>query len=72
MVTVLALAGSNTRPAEPTSVVNEVPFGLPCTDSVCVRASHAGGSRSATWSMATAAPRSTWTHCGNALLALSQ
>src|SRR5262245_28157805 len=53
-------------------VVNVVPLVLPRTDSVWVRAPHEAGScrtmRLALW----AEPRSTWTHWGNALFALSQ
>ena len=42
------------------------------TDSVSVRAPHAAGSCSTTRLALCADPRSTCTHCGNALLALSQ
>src|SRR5882757_8080659 len=55
-------------------VENVVASRLPCRDKVCVRAAHAvaGGSFSVTLPTLVEAPRSTWTHCGNALLALSQ
>ncbi len=49
-----------------------VPSVLPCTDSVWVREPHAVGSRSTSRFTPTPAPRSTWIHCGKALLALSQ
>ena len=42
------------------------------TVSVSLRAPHAAGSCSTTLVTDRAEPRSTWTHCGNALLALSQ
>ena len=55
-------------------MLNAVPLVLVCTESVCVRVAHAeaGGSVRVTLPMLVAAPRSTWSHCGNALLALSQ
>ncbi len=50
-----------------------VPSVLPWTASVSVRAAQpATGSFSTTWLTATDAPRSTCSHCGNALFALSQ
>src|SRR3979409_1589182 len=74
MATVLPVAGSNVRPAEADSVVKLLPSVLPRIDSVWVRVDHAasGGSFSVTLPMLVAAPRSTCTHCGKALLALSQ
>ncbi|GAA1032962.1 hypothetical protein GCM10009557_33170 [Virgisporangium ochraceum] len=70
-VTVLLVPGANDCPAAATIVVNPEPFVLPCTVSVCVRVSHAGGSLSTTWSTLCSLPRSTCAHCGNAP-ALSQ
>ncbi len=74
MVTVLPVAGSNRRPDEPDRVVQVEPLVLPCRVSVWVRAAQAvaGGSFSFAWSMARLLPRSTCTHCGNALFGLSQ
>ena len=72
IVTVLPVAGLKTRPAEADSVVNEEPLVLPCIDSVCVRVPQPGGSFSTTRLTVAAAPRSTCSHCGNALLTLSQ
>ena len=55
-------------------MVKVVPFVLVCTDSVWVRVPQAasGGSFSVTRPMVTLEPRSTCSHCGKALLALSQ
>src|SRR6266545_1926511 len=72
MLTVLPPAGSNTYPVDVVIVLKPVPSELPCRATVWVRASHDGGSFSTTWSIAVAVPRSTWAHCGNAPLALSQ
>ena len=75
MVTVLprGRVEACSRP-RPTSVLKVEPLVLPCTDSVWVRVAQAagGGSFSTTRLTVVAAPRSTCTHCGNALLALSQ
>jgi hypothetical protein len=73
-LTVLPVAGLNVRPADGTAVLNVVPSVLVCTDRVWVRVAQAaaGGSLSAIRSMRVAAPRSTWTHCGNEPLTLSQ
>ena len=71
-VTTLLAAGSKTYPVEPTMSVKLDPLVLPCIDSVSVRTPHAGGSFRTSWSMLVLLPRSTWAHCGNALLALSQ
>jgi hypothetical protein len=74
IVTVLPpLFGSNVYVPE-ASVENDVPFVLPWTESVWLRAPQAvdGGSFSTTLPIENAVPRSTCTHCGNALLALSQ
>ena len=53
---------------------NVVPSVLPRTDSVWVRAPHAveGGSLITTFPSASVVPRSTCSHCGNALFVLSQ
>ena len=69
----VASAGLNVYVPDAT-VVNEVPLVLVCTESVWVRVAHAaaGGSLSVTLPMLVAAPRSTWSHCGNAPLTLSQ
>ncbi len=72
IVVVLPAAGSNTRAADPASALNAVPFELPCTLSVCVRAPHDEGSLRTTWSTSTEPPRSTWTHCGKELDGPSQ
>src|SRR5947209_3137591 len=73
MVTVLPLAGSNAYPCDATRSVNVEPVALPCTDSVSVRAAHPDvGSLSTTRSTLTDEPRSTCSHCGNALFVLSQ
>jgi hypothetical protein len=74
MVTVLPVAGLKTRPVLPERVLQVELLVLPSTLSVWVRVaqSDGGGSLSLTWSIATLLPRSTWTHCGNALLGLSQ
>src|SRR5688572_28887463 len=72
MVTTLLEDWLNTRPADADRSLNEVPLTLPCTARVWVRVPQWVGSFSTTWSMAVLAPRSTWIHCGNALLALSQ
>src|ERR1700754_3162053 len=74
METVFPEAGLKVYVAEPTAVPNEVPFVLVCTDNVCVRVAHAaaGGSFKVTLPTANVEPRSACTHCGNALLALSQ
>ncbi len=69
---VIVAVGANVWTAEPTIVVKPVPSVLPCTDRVWVLASQVAGSLSTTWSMLVLAPRSTWAHCGKALLALSQ
>ena len=69
----VASAGLNVYVPDAT-VPNVVPSVLVCTESVCVRVAHAeaGGSLRVTLPMLVAAPRSTWSHCGNAPLALSQ
>src|SRR5690349_19977851 len=54
------------------SVENDEPLVLPTTSMVWLRAPHEVGSCRTTLLMLCAEPRSTWTHCGNALLALSQ
>src|SRR5688500_16116864 len=74
MLTVLPVAGLNVYPDAGTTVVNDEPLVLVCTESVCVRVAHAasGGSFSAIRPTLVAAPRSTCTHCGNEPLALSQ
>src|SRR6266550_1715274 len=72
MVTELVDAGSKTYPVEATTVEKPVLSVLPCTDKVWVRAPQLAGSRSTTWSMLVTPPRSTCTHCGKALLVLSQ
>src|SRR5947207_3275853 len=72
-VTVLPVAGSNVYPADATMSVKLVPLVLPCTARVSVRVPQlATGTFSTTLVTLTDAPRSTWSHCGNALLALSQ
>ena len=71
-MTALPDAGSKTRPAEADSVANEEPSTLPWTDSVCVRVPQPAGSRSTTRLTDAAEPRSTWSHCGNVPLTLSQ
>ena len=57
-----------------TIVVNVEPSELPAIDSVWVRVPQAveGGSLSTILPTSVGAPRSTCSHCGNALLALSQ
>jgi hypothetical protein len=74
IVTVLAEDGLKTYPALAFRVVKVDPLVLPCTVSVWVRVCHAaaGGSLRTAWLTLTAEPRSTWSHCGNALLLLSQ
>ena len=74
MLAVLPVAGSNVYPADATTVEKVPPSRLPCTDRVCTRVPQAlaGGTRSVTLPTLVEAPRSTWSHCGNALLALSQ
>src|SRR5687767_12094907 len=53
--------------------LNVLPLALPCTDRVCVRAPQpATGSFRTIWVVLTDAPRSTCSHCGKALFALSQ
>jgi hypothetical protein len=73
-VTVLPVAGLNTRPTGLDRVVQVEPLVLPCRPRVCVRVAQAagGGSFSFTWSMAGLPPRSTWIHCGKVLFGLSQ
>ncbi len=70
--TVLPAPGSNEYVAEEVMVEKLVPSALPCTASVSVRAPHPLGSFSTSSSMLVLLPRSTWTHCGRALLLLSQ
>ena len=75
IVTVLAFAvGSNVYPAEATMSLKLEPSVLPRTARVSVRAPQDvdGGSFRTTWLTATEAPRSTCSHCGKALSALSQ
>ncbi len=72
IVTVLPVAGLNAYPADATMSVNDEPVVLPCTVSVWVRVPQPVGSFSTTRLTPTEAPRSTWSHCGNALLVLSQ
>ncbi len=73
IVTVLLADGSKTRPAEAERSEKEVPFVLPCTARVSVLAPQfAVGSFRMTWLTLTADPRSTCSHCGKALLLLSQ
>jgi hypothetical protein len=72
MFTVFAEVGSNTDPVGPANVVNVAPSTEPCTDRVWVRAPQDAGSFKVTRPTCCADPRSTCTHCGNALLALSQ
>src|SRR3954447_1862879 len=72
MVTVLLLPGANAYVADALTVLKVTPSALPRTDSVSSRAPQAAGSCSTTRLTLWAEPRSTWTHCGNALLALSQ
>ena len=57
-----------------TDARNVAPVAPSVTVTVWVRVAHAvdGGSRSVTLPTDVVAPRSTWTHCGKALLALSQ
>ena len=72
-VTVLALAGSKTYPAEGFRSLKLVPSVLPCTLKVSVRAPQfAAGSLSTSWATSVGAPRSACTHCGNWLFVLSQ
>jgi hypothetical protein len=60
-------------PAEATIVVTGPLSVLPPTDSVWVRVPQPDpGSLSTTLFTLTDAPRSTWSHCGKALFALSQ
>src|SRR2546423_6615287 len=73
MVTVLPVAGSKVYPAEPTRSAKLVPSVLPRTARVCVRVPQPDtGTFSTTLVTATDAPRSTCSHCGNALFVLSQ
>ncbi len=72
MVTTLPAAGSNTYPVAATIVLKLFPSVLPCTESVSVRTPQPVGSFRTSWSMLVLLPMSTWAHCGNALLALSQ
>lgn len=70
----LPVAGSKVYPAESAIVSNDDPPPLPRTSMVWARVSQAvaGGSWTTTWSTSAVAPRSTWSHCGNESLALSQ
>src|SRR6266536_885454 len=73
MVTVLPVAGSKVYAAGATRSAKLEPLVLPCTASVSVRVPQPGtGTFRTTLVTLTEAPRSTWSHCGNALLALSQ
>jgi hypothetical protein len=56
------------------SVLNDEPLVLPWMVSVWVRVAQAaaGGSLRIAWLTGVAVPRSTCSHCGNALLLLSQ
>ena len=74
IVTVLPEAGLKVYPAEPTTVEYDEPSVEPRTDRVCVLVCHAveGGSLSTTRPTDAAAPRSTVSDWGKALLALSQ
>jgi hypothetical protein len=74
IVAVLPVEGLNVYPADPTIVEKSDPSVLPWTDSVWVRVVYEDdGGRSSTIRLKLlAAPRSTWSHCGNALLVLSQ
>ena len=58
--------------ADDLTVVKEEPSVLPDRDSVWLRAPQVAGSWRTTRLALCAEPRSTWTHCGKALLALSQ
>ena len=72
-VTVLPVAGSNVYPAEPTMSAKLEPLVLPWIASVSVRVPQPDtGTFRTTLVTLTDAPRSTWSHCGNALLVLSQ
>jgi hypothetical protein len=74
IVTVLPVEGLNVYPADATIVAKLEASVLPWTDSVWVRVLHElDGGRSSTIRLKLlAAPRSTWSHRGNALLVLSQ
>jgi hypothetical protein len=74
IVTVFAVVGLKVYVADATSVEKFVPSVLPSTDRVWVRVAHDvdGGSLSTTLLMLFDAPRSACTHCGKALLLLSQ
>jgi hypothetical protein len=74
IVTVLPVAGLNVYPAEATTVVKVVPSLLPSTLNVCVRVAHDvdGGKVTTILLTLVDAPRSTCSHCGKALFALSQ
>ena len=74
IVTVLPEDGLKAYPALAFRVLKLEPLVLPCTVSVWVRVAHAaaGGSLRMVWLTLTAEPRSTWSHCGKALLLLSQ
>ncbi len=71
-VTVLAEAGLKAYEAEATMSVNVEPLVLACTENVWLRAPQPVGSLATTLLTLTEAARSTWIHCGKALLALSQ
>ena len=74
IVTVLPVEGLNVYPVGATIVEKPDPSVLPDAVSVWVRVLHEDdGGRSSTIRLKLlGAPRSTWSHCGNALLALSQ
>ena len=72
IVTVFPDAGLKAYPAEATSWLNVDPLVLDCTVNVWVRVPQPVGSFSTRRLTLTEEPRSTWIHCGNALLALSQ
>jgi len=72
MFTVFDDAGSKEYVAAATSVVKLELSTLPSTESVSVRPPQPDGSLRVTLLMATDEPRSTWIHCGKALLLLSQ
>jgi hypothetical protein len=72
MVTVLLLDGLKVTGADALTVVNVTPSVPARTDRVWSRAPHPAGSCRTIRLALCAEPRSTWTHWGKALLALSQ
>jgi hypothetical protein len=69
---VTVTVGAKLYVADAETVVQVLPLALPSTDSVWFRAPHDAGSWSTSRLALCAEPRSTCTHCGNALFALSQ